>query len=425
MEPRPATPSLLRELNDRTALELLLTRGPMTRAQIGEYTGLSKVTAAQLLARLEERGLVQITGTQSGGRGPNAAVYAVVPSSAYVAGLHVEADVVSVGVADITGRVVKIIAVDPNGSLDPVALVHNAVSQVCRSTDVGIDRLRAFVIGSPGVVDPRTGDIRLAVNMPEWHEGVLAALRRDLGRTVIIENDANLAARAEHEVGAARDVDSFALVWLETGLGLAAQLNGRVHKGVAGAAGEIGYLPVPGVGLAENVPRPLTGAFQSLAGAKAVRRLAADFGFTGGADAAAPDGAGPGGSDAAVAASAVATAAAEAAEGGAEAAEGGAKAAEGGAKAEGFLDELAGRVALGVAAICVVLDPGLVVLGGGVGRAGGTELARRVAAEVGRICPATPQVVPTGLTSGPVLHGAILAAVDEVRRELLASVGPS
>ena len=94
MDPRPATPSLLRELNDRTALELLLTRGPMTRAQIGESTGLSKVTAAQLLGRLEERGLVQVTGTQSGGRGPNAAVYAVVPSTAYVAGLHVEAEAV-------------------------------------------------------------------------------------------------------------------------------------------------------------------------------------------------------------------------------------------------------------------------------------------------------------------------------------------
>src|SRR5579863_420878 len=142
MEPRPATPSLLRELNDRTALELLLTRGPMTRAQVGEHTGLSKVTASQLLVRLEERGLVQITGTQSAGRGPNAAVYAVVPSSAYVVGLHVEAEVVSAGVADITGRVVKIIAVDPNGGLDPVALVHNAVTQVCRSEGVAVDKLR-------------------------------------------------------------------------------------------------------------------------------------------------------------------------------------------------------------------------------------------------------------------------------------------
>lgn len=73
----------------------------------------------------------------------------------------------------------------------------------------------------------------------------------------------------------------------------------------------------------------------------------------------------------------------------------------------------------------MVLDPGLVVLGGEVALAGGAALAGRVAAEVRRICPATPQVVPTGVSGGPVLRGAILAAVNQVRAELLASVaGP-
>ena len=78
-----------------------------------------------------------------------------------------------------------------------------------------------------------------------------------------------------------------------------------------------------------------------------------------------------------------------------------------------------------MASVCVVLDPGLVVLGGEVGRAGGAALADRVAAEVTRICPARPRIVPTGVTGGPVLRGAILAAVDQARKELLASVaGP-
>ena len=401
MEPRPGTPSLLRELNDRAALELLLTGGPMTRAQLGERTGLSKVTAAQLLGRLEERGLVQVTGTRSGGRGPNAAVYAVVPSTAYVAGLHVEAEVVSAGVADVTGRMVSEVTIDPDGSQDPVALVHDAAAAACAAAGVDLAQLRTFVIGSPGVVDPRTGDVRLAVNMPLWHEGVLEALRGDLGRTVIIENDANLAARAEHVLGAAREVDDFALVWIGTGLGLAAVIGGRVHRGVAGAAGEIGYLPVPGVGLPENVRRPSTGAFQSLVGASVVRRLAEGFGFGGRS-----------GSDVAVAAAAVTEAAAHAASGS-------------GGRGTEFLDELASRVALGVAAISVVLDPGLVVLGGGIGLAGGDELARRVAADVGRICPATPRVVPTLMTGRPVLRGAMLAAVDAARTELLASVSAS
>lgn len=65
----PGTPRLLRALNDRAALELLLEQGPLTRARLGELTGLSKVTASQLVERLEERGLVTRVGEQAGGRG--------------------------------------------------------------------------------------------------------------------------------------------------------------------------------------------------------------------------------------------------------------------------------------------------------------------------------------------------------------------
>jgi predicted NBD/HSP70 family sugar kinase len=399
MDRRPGTPRLLRELNDRAALELLLTGGPMTRAQLGERTGLSKVTASQLLSRLTDRGLVEVAGEQAGGRGPNAALYGVVPSSAYVAGLHVERDEVSAGVADVTGRVVTEISVDPNGAGNPVELVRGAVVRACGAAGIAPETLRAFVIGTPGVLDPRTGDLRLAVNLPAWHEGVHDALRADLGRPVTIENDVNLAAMAERAVGAAGGVDDFVLVWIGVGLGLATMLGGRLHRGVGGAAGEIGYLPVPGVPLPQDITHPATGAFQSLVGAQAVLPLAARYGF-----------------EAATAAGAV-RAAVEAVAGEAPPAGGRPQGA-----GEEFLAELAGRVATGVAAICVVLDPGLVVLGGEVGLAGGQALAGRVAAEVGRISPAKPEVVPSGVSGGPVLRGAILAAVDLARAELLASV---
>src|SRR5258707_15588980 len=85
----PGTPRLLRAINDRAALELLLERGPLTRAQLGELTGLSKVTASQLVERLEERGLVARVGEQAGGRGPNAPLYAVVPPSGFVVGVGI------------------------------------------------------------------------------------------------------------------------------------------------------------------------------------------------------------------------------------------------------------------------------------------------------------------------------------------------
>ena len=405
MERRPGTPSLLRELNDRAALDLLLPGIPLTRTQISEQTRVSKVTVAQMLARLEERGLVTVVGQQEGGRGPNAALYSVVPSSAYVAGLYVELDGVSAGVADVTGRVVAEVSVNPNGAANPVELVRGAVDRACRTAGVQMSRLSAFVIGSPGVVDPQTGDPSLAIDLPEWHEGVLGSLRGALNRPVIIENDVNLAAMAERACGAAQGLDDFVLVWIGVGLGMSAFLGGKVHRGAAGAAGEIGYLPVPGAPLPEDVRHPANGGLQSLVGASVVRMLAGVFGF------AAP-----------TAEQAVRAAGAAAADHHTSANGNGSRTSGPAARANEFLGELARRVATGVASVAVVLDPGLVVLGGDVGLAGGAALANRVAAEVARICPASPRVVPTAVTGPPVLCGAMLAAVDRARTDLLDSV---
>ncbi|GLZ04370.1 hypothetical protein Acsp03_18360 [Actinomadura sp. NBRC 104412] len=403
MAQRPGTPRLLRELNDRAALDLLVEQGPLTRAQIGELTGLSKVTASQLLSRLEERGLVEIAGEQAGGRGPNAALYGVVPSSAYVAGLEVGPDGVVCGVADITGSIIAQVTVDPNGAGDPVKLVHNAVVKACRSARVALGRLNAFVIGSPGVVDPRTGDVKFAFDLPAWHEGVLAALRTDLRRPVTIENDANLAAVAERAYGAARGVDDFALMWLDRGLGLSIMLGGRLHRGRSGGAGEIGYLPVPGAPLPRGIGRPkegeegvtesstwgilaLAGGYGSLVGADAVRELAHAHGV-----------------HEPTAIECVRAAAADEERGGA------------------FLDELANRISYGVTSVNIVLDPGLVVLSGQLGRAGGRPLAGRIERAVGLASPTRPEVVVTEVEGNPVLRGALHAALIQARDEVFST----
>ncbi|MFB9720302.1 ROK family transcriptional regulator [Planobispora longispora] len=392
MERRPGVPRLLRQINDRAALELLLTSGPLTRGQIGELTGLSKVTASQTLARLEERGLVEVAGEQAGGRGPNAALYGIVPSSAYVAGLDVGPEFVTTAIADIHGEIVAEVTVAPDEHDDPVAVVHNAVVKACRSAKVALSKLRAVVIGTPGVVDPRTGDVRFSFDLPGWHEGIHEALARDLRRDVKIENDVNLVAVAERTLGAARDVDDFVLLWAGRGIGLGVVLGGRLHRGRSGSAGEIGYLPVPGVPLAGDVRAvpgrlpSLAGGLQSLVSAEAVTELAASYGFAG--------------------------------RSGAECV---AAAVEAGERGEPLLDDIAGRLALGVASVCVVLDPGLVVLAGEVSQAGGNALTGRIEEAVARICPVRPQVVASGVNGNPVLRGAVLAALEQAREEIFAS----
>ncbi|MEV6030366.1 ROK family transcriptional regulator [Nonomuraea sp. NPDC052116] len=392
MERRPGVPRLLREINDRAALDLLLATGPMTRGQIGDLTGLSKVTASQTLARLEERGLVEVVGAQAGGRGPNAALYSVIPSSAYVAGLEVGPQLISTAVADIHGHTIAEVTVDPGGHDDPVSVVHGAIVKACRSAKISLSKLRGVVIGTPGVVDPRSGDVRFSFDLPGWHEGIHEALAGDLRRAVTIENDVNLAAIAERADGAAKGLDDFVLLWSSRGLGLAIMLGGKLHRGRSGSAGEIGYLPVPGVPLPEDIRTEpgrlpsLAGGLQSLVSAEAVAELAQTYGFA---------------ADSAGECVKVAMAA--------------------GAQGEPLLDEIANRLALGVAAVCVILDPGLVVLAGEIGHAGGPALTSRVEEAVARICPVRPQVVTTKITdANPVLRGAVLAALDQAREELLA-----
>src|SRR6476620_5825017 len=173
----PGTPSLLRAINDRAALELLLERGPLTRAQLGELTGLSKVTASQLVERLEERQLVARVGEQIGGRGPNAQLYAIVPSSAYVIGVEVGPTQVVAASADITGAITARVEVSAHDADDPVGVVHAAVIEAAANAGAPWERVRRVVLGTPGLVDPATGDIAYAFDLPQWQHGLLAALR--------------------------------------------------------------------------------------------------------------------------------------------------------------------------------------------------------------------------------------------------------
>jgi predicted NBD/HSP70 family sugar kinase len=288
---------------------------------------------------------------------------------------------------------VAYVSVDPNGADDPVRLIRDALGRACESAGLDFSALSSVVIGSPGVLDPRTGAPRIAVNLPTWHEGVPDALREVLHTPVVIENDVNLAAMAERAGGAAAGLDDFAFVWLGTGLGLAAVINGQVRRGVGGAAGEIGWMPVHGAPLPAGNEHPSKAGLQALAGGHAVQALAAEHGFHG-----------------PTAADAVTAALADLAE------------APGGNGAA-FIDELAHRVSIGVAAVCVVLDPGLVVLGGTVGTAGGAELAARVAAEVPRLCLARPTIASTSVPGEPVLLGAMQAALAQARAGLLGSLG--
>ncbi|RAJ46980.1 putative NBD/HSP70 family sugar kinase [Kitasatospora sp. SolWspMP-SS2h] len=417
---RTATPSTARAINDRLALDLLLERGPLTASDLRALTGLSRPTVADLLERLQRSGLVAHAGESAAlRRGPNARLYGLVADRAHLAGIDIRANGVSLVVADLTGRTLgtATIAASPpasavdahRGPADGDQLVERTVEALlATAAEAGAGELHTVAVGAPGLVDPATGALNNSGKLPEWHTKLLAALRARPGTEVILENEVNLAGIAEHRIGAARGRRDFALIWLGHGVGASVVLDGRLRRGASGGTGEIGFLPVPGtIGLPDS--KKCDNGFHSTVSSAAVCELAARHGLELEVGAGAGAGAGVGNAggtrvggvakDQEPAAEAVVRRAVE-------------------TGADDFLDELALRIAVGASAICVVLDPGCVVLGGEIGQAGGSELAGRVERHLTRLSPLATEVRAGTAGGGAVLAGAVLTAGDTARREL-------
>lgn len=373
--PVRGTPGWLRETNDRTALALLLEHGVLTRTRIGELSGLSKPTAAQMVARLETAGLIHVVGEVSGGRGPNAASYAVRADRMLGVAVDIDADAIRSTVVDAAGAE-RPIAVTPLAGRTAEDDVRAAIDAACAAAEADPDRVGAVCIGVQGALDPRTDELTYIETLPGWpKQNIRRRIADALGIAVHIDNDVNLAALAERTDGAGRDTGGFALLWMDEGLGLSVDQGGSVHRGASGGAGEIGYLPIPRSAADLD---PDARDLQDLIGGPAVARLAAGHGLTPRLE------------------------------------------GDPGAR-EALLQELARRVAVGVVPVLALLDPELVVLGGATGLVGGERLAELVTAEL-RPAWGDRSVVTTGVAAHPVLRGAREHLVGDVREALFAEV---
>ncbi len=237
----PARPALLRTLNDRTVVELLLAHGPMTRADIATLSGLSKPTAGEALTRLLAEGVVGHAGVSSGRPGPSAQAYAVDLQRATAAAVVVTPQRVSLEIVDVLGAVIGHAEARRRSSAPPAEAVRELLTEALPRRR----HLDALVVSVPGVYDSTSDTVAYADGIPEWTRPGLAAGLRRLGIDhVLVDNDVNLAAVAERHGGAGQDEQGFALLWIDEGLGLALDTDGALHRGATGVAGEIGYMPV-------------------------------------------------------------------------------------------------------------------------------------------------------------------------------------
>jgi predicted NBD/HSP70 family sugar kinase len=379
---RGAGPQLMRAMNERLMLEVVRAEGPVSRANLARLSGLSKPTVGVVVSALKHDGLVRVAGMRTGMRGRAAALYEIRPEAGFVLGLDVGREYLRGAIADITGGVRARGAhrVHAASAERRVAELVGLADELASEAGIRRSRVTQVVIGSPGVFDPERGPVIPSRNLPGWGRAdILHALKEGLGRSTVVENDVSLAALAERDLGHGRGVGTFCFVSVGTGIGMGLVIDGRLHRGFHGAAGEISYLPFGG-------PRPDVrrhGELESAAAAAAVVRAARRAGVAGA------------GSSRRVFA----------------AAEAGDTAAREVVHAEVQL------VAKAVASVVAVIDPELLVLGGGVGRAPG--FAHAVAQALEAMIPFVPEVVTSALGDEVVADGCLAMGNEIAWRRLL------
>jgi predicted NBD/HSP70 family sugar kinase len=254
------------------------------------------------------------------------------------------------------------------------------------ATEAGITRddITLAVFGTPGIHDKATGALHLAPNLPGWDRpGAVDRLAGIAGPHFVVENDVDLAVLGEATYGLGRGVAHFVYVSIGTGTGMGIMIDGKLYRGFRGAAGEIGYVPVgEGDPLLDEATSRGRGMFESVASADAIVAMARRLGVR----------------DAPTAKEVFAAARA-----GDEAAW------------QAVLRE-ADHVAHAIAVVAAVLDPELVVLGGGIGTQEGDLLVGPVVDRLkSLVVLLPPRIEVSALGSDAVLQGALAVGLTAAR----------
>ena len=239
----------LRGSNLRAIKSLLGSEGPQSRADLARGSGLSRTTVSSLVSELLAAGTVVETDERGtpykGGSGRPPLLVALALRPGGVAGVDIGHAHVRVAVSNRSASILAEVEVatdaDQQGATT-LDLAADLVRQAAERAGVRVSDLLSVGLCVPGPIDRRSARVDHAV-LPGWHELAPAEeLRRRLDRPVVVDNDANLGAIAEHQHGAARGTADVLYVKLASGVGAGLVLGGRLHRGVAGLAGEIGHV---------------------------------------------------------------------------------------------------------------------------------------------------------------------------------------
>jgi predicted NBD/HSP70 family sugar kinase len=375
-----------RRVNRQRLLDVVRQSGQISRADLAKATHLSPPTVSALVEDLvQEVGLLHEVGmgTSKGGRPPVMLQFNA--EFGFLVGIDIGSRTLRVALTDLQGTMLARHQEPTNPAMHrdgPAAIgqIVTAVQDLFRRAGCDRGKLYGVAVGAPGMTDVTTGRVINAVNLPGWVDVPLRdLLAQRLGAPVHVDNDANMAALGELWRGSAQNTDDFVFMALGAGVGAGIVVGGRLHRGHHWHAGEVSHMTLDYREWQSDFGD--RGYLESRVGAGAIadwqhaRPLVDDQ------------------SDRAGAVARILAAA-----------------RAGDARAAAVIDELAVYMGTAVANIVSVLDPALIVFGGGLSHAGDLLLTpmRRV---VARVVSNVPDLRISSLGDDAQLLGAVNSAV--------------
>jgi predicted NBD/HSP70 family sugar kinase len=353
--------------------------GPATRVGLADALGASASTITAAVQELRAQRFVDETGTVASTGGRRATIIELARSLGCVLAVDVGAINVRLAAADVAGRIFEQRTFPTSSTPDAKRFRQVLVAALDELSQASDGPVLAITLAVPAIVEPQTRRVSLAT-IAGWPKGDPARWLARFAAPVLVENEANLGAIGECTHGSARGAGDVLFVAIGAGVGAGVVIGGRLYRGATGAAGEVGFLrrsgSAPPLELELEAAGPaIVRHYHEAGGGDDVQTAETVFERAGLGDAPAR--------------TAVAAA----------------------------IDELA----VGIANAIIVLNPEIVVLGGGLGGAG-SALFGPLRERIEPLVPAMPTLVPAELGADSALVGATVWAAQEAQGRLRASL---
>jgi predicted NBD/HSP70 family sugar kinase len=381
-----ATPKLLRRLNASLVLDALRAGGPMRVTELMTRTGLSRPTVDAVADDLLRLGWLEEVDNDDGSprRGRPARQLAFRAGAGHVVGADIGEGKVRAAVADLAGEVLGEHVRDVAAGEDRLVVVRDAITAALKAAGIGRDSVLAASVGCTGGMDPETGVV-LYSSALEPGTKLGPTLARSLRAPVAVENDCNLAVIGERWRGVAAGADDVICVLAGERMGAGIVVGGQLVRGHRGAAGEMAFL---GAHEAEHGAEGIAYLARTL-GSEAVRRSTGALSRLAGGDPARVD-------------APLVFAAAR----------------DRDPVAVEIVDKVLARAGRSIVPLAQVLNPEIVVIGGGIAAAG-DEIAEPLRRQLEERAWLPPRVETSSLAERGVVVGAIRHALDHLEPRLL------